>query len=180
MHPLVVPFFRRFFLLAVVSAAMVWGMSELAYALTRDENSRGPMKVEIVIPLGTAERVASGEPVPSIPEEMVFVTGDVLVVKNEDVVNHQLGPLFIPSGSSASLPLGSAQAITYSCSFQTSKYLGLTIQEAVTWKSRLGALWYGTPPTLMFLFVYSFVVAPMKPKRKTSEHGDSVEPGSAA
>jgi len=167
MNPLIVQFLRRFLLLGILSAGLVWGMSELAYASTRGENSRGPMKVEIVIPMGTGERVASGAPIPSIPEEMVFVTGDVLEVKNEDVVNHQLGPLFIPSGSSASLPLGSAQAITYSCSFQTSKYLGLTIQDAVTWKSRLSALWYGTPPTLMFLLVYSFVVKPLKPKEQS-------------
>ena len=36
---------------------------------------------------------------------MSFVVGDTLVVKNEDSVEHQLGPLWIPAGSSASMPL---------------------------------------------------------------------------
>jgi hypothetical protein len=177
MNPYILPFFRRFILLAIFSALLVWDMSELAYYFTRDENSRAPMNIELVIPSGTALRVAAGEPVPAIPDEMVFVTGDVLVVKNEDQVDHQLGPLFIPKGSNASLPLGSAEAITYTCSFQTSKYLGLEVRDAVTWISRLGALWYGTPPTLMFLLVYSFVIAPIKPLKKTVEEPRNPVPG---
>jgi hypothetical protein len=170
MHPLVVPFLKRFLFLAAVSAVLVLGVSELAYRLQREDTSRAPKTVELIIPAGTAEQVAAGETAPSIPEEMIFVLGDTLLVRNEDSVDHQLGPLWIPVGKTASLLLDQASDYAYSCSFQPSQYMGLTVREAVTWKSRLAALWYGGPPTLMFLLVYSFVVRPLdsQPKAKAS------------
>ena len=161
-------FFRRAFLLLSLSAVLVLLVSEAAYWLNREETSRSPQIIELAIPAGAADRVAAGEEAPGIPEEMVFVNGDTLLVKNEDRVNHELGPLYIPAGQTASLFLGEANNFTYSCSFRPSQYLNLTVREAVTWKSRLGALWYGTMPTWMFLLVYSFVVRPLKVTQKAT------------
>src|SRR3972149_2383272 len=84
---------------------LAWGMSEVAFLLLRDSSDHVPQKIELVIPAGTAERVARGEGVPAIPPEMVFVVGDTLVVKNEDSVSHQLGPVWVPAGAEASLAL---------------------------------------------------------------------------
>lgn len=160
-----VPFFRRLIGLAMLTIFLVLGISELSYRLLREDISRAPKTIDLVIPKGTAQRVNDGEPVPSIPDEMIFIIGDTLLVKNEDVVDHQLGPLWIPKGSSASLKMEQKNNYAYSCSFQPSQYLGLTVKEAVTWASRLGALAYAGPPTLMFLLVYSIVMFPLKPQK---------------
>jgi len=150
--------------LLLVSIVMVLGISELAYRLMKADSVRGPMTIELVIPADTAVRIAAGEAMPAIPEEMTFVVGDTLVVKNEDAVNHQLGPLYIPSGSSASLKMEKAESLFVDCSFQSTQYLGLTINQPVTWASRLQALGYGVPPTWMFLLVYSFAIRPLEKK----------------
>ena len=93
---------------------------------------RAPQRIELVIPAGTADQIASGQAVPSIPTDMVFVVGDTLVVKNEDTASHQLGPIWVPPGTSASLNLDTANRYSYACSFQPSRYLGLDVRSRVT------------------------------------------------
>ena len=158
----------RFLILFSVSAVLILVMSEVAFYFQKEDTSRPPKTVELVVPAGTAERVKAGDAVPSLPSEMIFVLGDTLLVKNEDIVDHQLGPLWIPAGTSASLVLDQAHDYAYTCSFQPTQYLGLTVKQPVTWRSRLGALLYGTPPTTMFLLVYSFIVKPLTPRNKKS------------
>ncbi len=147
-----------------ISLALVWIGSEVAFYTLRENTDRVPEQIELVIPAGTANRVAAGESVPSIPDEMTFVLGDTLIVKNEDTVDHQLGPLWIPPGSKASLVLDAAERYAYSCSFQTSRYLGLNVKQPTTWQTRLIALGYSVPATTAFLFIYSLAVWPLNPK----------------
>ena len=163
MQPIFMSILRRLLILTIISVAAVLLFSELSYRLLREESSRAPETIEMIIPEGTAETVAAGLPEPSIPEDMVFVVGDILSVKNEDIVDHQLGPLWIPAGKTASLPMGQALNYAYSCSFRPSQYLGITVREPVTWSSRLGAVALAAPPTLIFLLVYSLVIRPIKP-----------------
>ncbi|MBI4730688.1 MAG: hypothetical protein HY781_00895 [Chloroflexi bacterium] len=84
---------------------------------TQENQSRPPQTVELIIPSGTAELVKRGEQPPTIPETLVFVAGDTLVVRNEDIVDHQLGPLWIPAGSEASLSLSEVGNFADQCSF---------------------------------------------------------------
>src|SRR5262245_30282302 len=88
-------------------------ITEASYFLLKTPQERPPQTVELVIPAGTAEHVAQGHESPSIPSDMVFMAGDTLVVRNEDTTSHQLGPLFIPAGASASLYLGIVSSYTY-------------------------------------------------------------------
>jgi len=165
---LVRSFFRRFFGLLIVSLLIVVVMSEGFYRLIRTDSERAPQTFEITIPAGTAERIAAGESGPEIPNT-VFVVGDTLLVHNLDSTSHELGPIWLPPGTSGSLALGEANDFVFSCSFQSTKFLGLTVRDATNWTSRLSALWYGTPPIWMFLLVYSFVLFPLK----GSDDGDS-------
>lgn len=176
-HPLLIPFLRRLLFLAVISAAGVLLVSEVSFRLMGDDTSRAPETVELVIPAGTGALLATGEDITSIPETMIFVVGDVLLVRNEDKIDHELGPLWIPAGASASMSLDEKNDLAYSCSFKPSKYFGLTVKEAITFEDRLGALWYGTPPTTMLLLVYSIVVKPLKPAQKTEVMKPSENPG---
>ncbi|MCP4283591.1 MAG: hypothetical protein GY792_03940 [Gammaproteobacteria bacterium] len=136
-------------------------MSEIAHYMMQEEYDRPPQDVELVIPAGTADRVAAGEETPAIPSEMVFIVGDVLVVRNEDSVDHQLGPVWVPPGTSASLPMEDANNYDYTCSFRPSQYLGLDVRQGTTVNLRLVALSYVTPATAVFLFVYSLVLFPL-------------------
>ncbi|OGO33654.1 MAG: hypothetical protein A2Z16_10880 [Chloroflexi bacterium RBG_16_54_18] len=163
---------RRLFILFIISIAIVWGVSEVAFLLQKEAYDRPPKVIELVIPGGTADRIAAGQPVPAIPEEMVFVVGDTLVIHNADRIDHELGPLWVPTGTSASLNLDQASKMAYSCTFQTSRYLDLDVRQPTTWQTRVTAIALAAPATTMFIFVYSLVIRPIQPKNKPA--GESV------
>lgn len=151
-------------LLGLVVAAVT---TEISYQVLKREN-REPQQIELVIPAGTAQEVASGQTPPGIPEDMNFVVGDTLVVINQDEVDHQLGPLWIPPGTSASLNLNTEENYILDCSFQPGKVLGIDVLQPVTLGTRLtGILFAGFPLGALFA-VYSIVIASDKKKEKAA------------
>ena len=151
-------------LLGVVLAAIT---TEASYQVLKREN-REPQRVELVIPAGTAQSIAHGETPPSIPDDMTFVVGDTFVVINQDEVDHQLGPLWIPAGTSASLNLDTEENYVLECSFQSTKIFGLDVLQPVTFGTRLtGILFAGFPLGALFA-VYSILLVPEK-KKETDE-----------
>ena len=150
-------------LLGVLLAAIT---TEVAYQLLKREN-REPQQIELVIPAGTAEGIANGEVPPGIPEDMNFVVGDTLVVVNQDNVDHQLGPLWIPAGTSASLNLDTEQNYILECSFQPANVFGIDVLQPVTLGTRLtGILFAGFPLGALFA-VYSTLIG-KDPKKKAA------------
>lgn len=139
-------------------------LNEVTFLFLRD-TARAPKVVELVIPNGTAERVARGETPPTIPDSMKFVIGDTLLVKNEDVADHELGPLWIPAGTSASLLLDTVQAHSYTCSFQPGKYFGLDVHEALTFGTRVYGILYSGIPLGGLIALYALVM-PVKKKEE--------------
>lgn len=121
-------------LIGLVLGAII---SEASFSLLNNGQTRPPQVVELNIPPGTAQRVARGEADPTLPASMLFVVGDTLLVRNQDSTAHQLGPLFIPPGSSASMKLDTEQGYSLICSFQPSKYLGLSVQSPLTLTTRV-------------------------------------------
>lgn len=139
--------------------------TEISYQVLKREN-REPQKIELVIPAGTAQEVANGHTPPTIPDDMNFVVGDRLVVVNQDEVDHQLGPLWIPAGTSASLNLDTEENYILECSFQPTKFLGIDVLQPVTLGTRLtGILFAGFPLGALFA-VYSILLMPDKKKEK--------------
>src|SRR4030067_3714689 len=132
MKPVVKQLLRRVALLLLVSIVFVLGLSELVYRLQKEDTSRGPKRIELVIPEGTGIQIANGEDVQTLPDEMVFVIGDTLVIENQDTVDHQLGPLWIPANSTASLQLDESNEYAYACYFKSSNYIGWTVGQPVT------------------------------------------------
>jgi hypothetical protein len=151
----------RFLLVLGVSLALVLAINEGLYLLSKEEHDRAPQTVQLTIPLGTADLVADGGSVPTIPEEMVFVEGDVLEVINDDKVDHQLGPIWVPSGATGRLVLENANKYAYSCSFAPSRYLGIDVRQATTMGTRLTALGLATPPMAIIIFIYSLLAFPV-------------------
>ncbi len=138
--------------------------SEITFRLQGDTGLRAPQTILLVIPAGTAAKVSQGQSV--IPAGQVFVLGDVLQVKNEDSVTQTLGPLVIPPGSSASMKLDQVGNLSYTCSFQPTKYFGIDVHQALTLTMRLEAALLAGLPLGVMLGVYSLLVKPLKPKTK--------------
>lgn len=153
-------FFAR--LGAALAVGLLAGLliSEVSYLLLPEKQAakRAPQQIELVIPAGTAERIEQGRSASVIPDGMIFVEGDVLVVKNEDSAAHQLGPVFIPPKASSRLALDTANSYSYACTFESRQFVGLDVVKRVTWRTRLqGVLAVGLPSGVMLL-VYSYLL----------------------
>lgn len=137
-------------------------ISEIPF-LFLQETARPPQEITLVIPQGTAEQVARGEQPPTIPENMSFVVGDTLVIRNEDSVDHKLGQLWIPANASAQLSLDQEESFAYECSFQPGNYFGLDVNQPLTLGTRIyGILYVGIP--LGVLIALYILVMPVKNK----------------
>ncbi len=149
-------------LLLSLAVGLVLGaiLSELGFHLQADTSSRPPQAIDLVIPPGTADKVAQGTS--DVPQDMVVVVGDTLVVHNLDSVAHTLGPLFIPAGSTASMTLSQIGNLAYTCSFEPTKYYGLDVQGALTIWIRLEGVVIAGVPMGMLLGLYSLIVWPLK------------------
>jgi hypothetical protein len=147
--------------LGVVLAAIT---TEVAYQLLKREN-RAPERIELVIPAGTAQQVAEGRASPALPTNMTFVVGDTLIVVNQDNVDHQLGPLWIP-GNSATMHLDTEESFAFECSFQPTKYLGIDVHPPVTLGTRLTGIFFAGFPLGTLLAVYSVLLLPRRKEVK--------------
>jgi hypothetical protein len=154
--------FKRLAISLVIGLVFGAAISEIPFLFLR-ETARAPKDVVIRIPNGTAELVARGEQPPTIPENMIFVVGDVLVVKNEDKVDHKLGQLWIPANSSAQLALEQEASLAFECSFQPGNYFGLDVREPLTASTRIGGMLYAGLPMIVLIALYSLII----PVKKT-------------
>ena len=153
---------KRLLISLLIGLALGAAISEIPFIFLQ-ETARPPQEVVLTIPLGTAEQVARGEQPPSIPPDMIFVVGDTLIVKNDDAVDHKLGPLWIPANSSAQLPLGQVENLAFECTFQPGKYFGLDVHEPLTISTRIFGIIFAGLPMGVLIALYSLIV-PVKKK----------------
>ena len=147
----------------LIGIAGGWLISEGSYQMNKDHGARDePRQVELVIPAGTAEKLAKGETGLDIPATMTFVEGDILVVRNQDSVSHQLGPVWVPPQSSGVLQIQEANTYSYACSFEKSKIFGLNVLPRLTLSSRIEGVLAVALPSAVMLALYSFLVFPLK------------------
>ena len=153
---------KRLLISLLIGLALGAAISEIPFIFLQ-ETARPPQEVVLTIPLGTAEQVARGEQPPSIPPDMIFVVGDTLIVKNDDAVDHKLGPLWIPANSSAQLPLRQVENLAFECTFQPGKYFGLEVHEPLTISTRIFGIIFAGLPMGVLIALYSLIV----PVKKT-------------
>jgi hypothetical protein len=153
-------FFARVTLCLLIGIFFGWAISEASFQFLDEKETvqREPHRVDLVIPYGTAKQVEEGIYNRSIPTDMIFVEGDILVVKNEDVVAHQLGPLWVPPNTSSVLELNMAERYAYECSFQPQKYMGLDVRPRLTGGTRFQGILAIALPSGMMLAVYSYLI----------------------
>lgn len=150
-------------LLVSIGIALLLGVivSEGSFYLQRTQMDRMPDQFDLVVPAGTADRIKAGLPVPSLPDNMTFVEGDVILVKNEDAVSHQLGPIWVPAGATGKLTLEKPNSYTLTCSFQPSQRLGLEVRPRVTGAIRFQGLLAVAAPTSVLVMLYLLVMKPL-------------------
>ncbi len=148
-------------------------LSELTFYFL-GETARKPTTITVVVPAGTAELVAQGEQPPSLPQNMNFVTGDVLIIDNQDSVDHQLGPLWIPAGTTGHLVLGEPESLAYECSFQKNKYVGLDIHDPLTLGTRIYGILFAGLPMGLLIAVYASIIPARK--EKNNDLPENVQP----
>jgi hypothetical protein len=145
-------------LIGLLAGALI---SEIPF-LFLQETARPAQEILLTIPAGTSEQIARGEQPPSIPENMAFVVGDVLVVENEDSIDHKLGPLWIPANSSARLPLNREESLAFECTFQSDNYFGIDVHQPLTFGTRIyGIISVGLPLGIL-IALYSLVIPARK------------------
>jgi hypothetical protein len=141
---------KRILISMLIGIAIGAATSEIAFLFLR-ETARAPKEIVLTIPAGTAEQVARGEQPPALPESMVFVVGDVLIIKNEDTVDHQMR-----------LALSVEENLAYECSFQTTKYIGLEVREPVTLGTRVFGILFAGIPLGILIALYSLIIPTRK------------------
>jgi tetrahydromethanopterin S-methyltransferase subunit B len=142
-------------------------LSEAAFFII-GRTTRPPQIFTITIPLGTAEKVAQGESPIKLPESKIYVVGDQLVVKNEDSVNHQLGPLWIPSQTTGNLSLGRPENLAYECSFEAGNYFELDVREPLTLGTRIYGILFAGIPMGVLIALYAIIL----PSKKSVKNED--------
>ncbi len=151
-------------LLISFGIALIFGtiISEGTFRMMAGDEGRDPQVYEIIVPSGTAERVEQGLPIPSIPESMVFYEGDEIVVVNQDVTSHQLGPIWVPPGTSGKLSLDKPIHYDLACTFQPSNTLGLEVRSRLTAGIRAQGIIAIGIPSAVLLWLFSIVIVPIK------------------
>jgi len=162
---------KRILVSLLIGLAIGTLINEVTFLFLR-ETARAPKVIELVIPEGTAESISHGETPPSLPDAMTFVVGDTLLVRNNDKTDPQLGPLWIPAGTSASLPLNAVQSYAYECSFQEGNYFGLDVREPLTTGTRLYGILYSGLPLGMLIALYAVIM----PAKKKNDPQKNVQP----
>lgn len=66
--------------------------------IVTDVDDVGEFDHEFVIPLGTADIIASGEDVEIVPRELVVDVGDSIRIVNEDDRGHSVGVFYVGAG----------------------------------------------------------------------------------
>jgi hypothetical protein len=165
------PYLVRLAITVAISVLFVAAFNEIVYLFQKESYDRAPTTIELVIPSGTAQRVEAGESVPSIPDEMVFVVGDTLQVRNEDSVPHQLGPIWVPANSTGKLLMEQVEQISLSCSFRATRYLGVDVRQPTTIATRLTAMALAAPTMAALLFIYGLLIFPIR--NKTNNPGSN-------
>jgi plastocyanin len=81
------------------------------------------------IPLGTAERISSGEPVEILPAQLDVTVGEVIQIVNEDEEGHFVGIFYVGAGETVTQRFASAGEFVGQCSVHPSGQLTLTVSE---------------------------------------------------
>lgn len=82
---------------------------------------------EIVIPAGTATRLAAGEEVILFPADLDVKLRDRLIVVNDDDVDHRIGPFTIDAGARLVTKFAEVMTVNGFCSLHAGGEVNITV-----------------------------------------------------
>ena len=150
-------FMRPFLPYLAGVAAFSWGMILVAWILLPQART-----VELVIPDGTAARIALGEVVDTLPTNLLLRRGDTLLLINRDVQPHRIGSVWVdPDMSTRTIVTKEFQnSGSVICSFHPGGSIGVSPQ------SRPGLSATIVPTLFLFLTLSVVTVATLTITRR--------------
>lgn len=108
-------------------ALVVLGAVAYRASVLREEARR----LEIVIPAGTAERLAAGDVTDAPPHRIELVLGvqDVLVIRNEDAMWHEVGPYRVAPGHTLTQRFREPGRVVQACTMVPGKQVEIVVRE---------------------------------------------------
>lgn len=120
-----------------------------------------PSSYELVIPAGTARLVSQGADPPTIPSSIKLRDGGTFIVRNQDVVAHQIAQYSVGPGETRELPfpaqsLTNATKSTFVCSLHPGSAIELALDKPPPVASNLIPMFaIGLPLALVSFVVLS-------------------------
>ena len=83
---------------------------------------------EIVIPAGAQARLDAGERVEILETEIRVKVGETVRIRNDDVVDHVIGPYYLQSGAALQQTYRTPQTIQYVCYVNPTEAINLVVE----------------------------------------------------
>lgn len=115
---------QRTLLLYLVGGLLI---AAVPVALSRFVDQPDGEAYTIDIPPGTAERLAAGEDVEIVPDELELKLRDLLIIVNRDSVRHTIGPFEVGPGETSEHTFGEAAAFNSYCSLHPAGSIRISI-----------------------------------------------------
>lgn len=118
-------------ILATVLVLCVAGTScsgERSGPLIVDDLVSGPADYEYVIPAGTGDRIAAGDPVAILPAELDVRVGERIRIVNEDDRGHFVGIFFVGAGETVTQQFATAGEFIGNCTVHPSGEIRLRVK----------------------------------------------------
>lgn len=140
---------RPWALWVIGGVLFAWGLS-IAWWMVIEPIGTSDEVYELVIPEGTAAAVEAGEEPPFIPNSLSLGRSRVMMVYNEDVVEHQVGAWTVPPGGAAEIQAtDGGDQIT--CTIHPAGAIGVAFEERPAFTSTFqSALILGIPLGIIF------------------------------
>lgn len=92
-----------------------------------------PETIEIVVPHGTQFRLMAGEQVVVMPTVLEMRVGDTLIIRNEDIIAHSVGPYVVAAGDELNLRYGSPGVFEGYCPLSEDQRYEIIVKDKRAW-----------------------------------------------
>jgi len=103
--------------------------SDPSGALIEEAGDSSAADYSYLIPIGTAERIAAGEPVEILPAQLEVNVGEVIRIVNQDDEGHFVGIFYVGAGETVTQRFASPGEFVGNCTVHPSGQLTLTVHE---------------------------------------------------
>jgi len=113
----------------IVAGTLVAGCSgsDRSGALVEEDITAAVFDYDYLIPAGTADRIAAGEPVNILPAQLEVTIGEVIRIVNEDDEGHFVGIFYVGAGETVTQRFVAEGEFVGTCSVHPSGELTLNV-----------------------------------------------------